>query len=151
MANLRSGLVLRNARNIMVENARITTFATLLLLWAFSIQAAQISTQFVVLINLNNEAALSNADLCRGSARVGVFGETVIVVCSSGESVAFSGDTTGLPWSPVQDGGYRFITYTPESDESLDEISSYAGVGTVTSWRVVNLSNRDYLELMIGW
>jgi len=135
----------------MLENARIFKFAALLTLWAFPAQSAQISTQFSVLINLNNDAAIKNTDLCRSSARVGVFGETVIVVCSSGESVAFSGKAAGLPWSPVQDGAYRFITFAPGSAEALDDVTSFAGIGTVTSWRVIKLSNRDYLELMIGW
>ncbi len=137
----------------MVENARIIKFASLLILWAFpiQIQAAQVSAQFSVLITLNNNAALSNTDLCRSSARVGVFGESVIVVCNSGESVAFTGDTVGLPWSPVHDGSYRFITHANSADLPLSFSDNYAGLGTVTSWRMVNYSNRDYLELMIGW
>jgi hypothetical protein len=30
------------------------------------------------------------------------------------------------------------------ADESM-------GLGTVTSWRVIHLANRDYLEMMVGW
>ena len=126
--------------------ARIISFAVILALWALPVQAAQSNAQFTVFIVLQNDGAL-----CRSSARVGVFGQAVTVVCNSGEAVSFSGDTTNLPWSSVQDGSYRFVALAPQSFESLGKLSSYAGIGTVTSWRVVKLSELDYLELTIGW
>jgi len=136
---------------MLADAARFILIAALLTLWASPGHAAQSSAQFIVLINFNNQGEPPNAGLCRSSARVGVFGEAVTVICSSGKIVPFSGDTSELPWSPAQDGSYRFVALAPQSYESLGEISSYAGVGTVTSWRVVRLSNMDYLELMIGW
>jgi hypothetical protein len=35
-------------------------------------------------------------------------------------------------------------TWLGTADESM-------GLGTVTSWRVIRLANRDYLEMMVGW
>jgi len=130
----------------LVKTARIIAFAALPVLWASLAQASQSNAQFTVFIVLQNDGAL-----CRSSARVGVFGQAVTVVCNSGETVSFSGDTASLPWSSVQDGMYRFVALAPKSFESLGELNNYAGIGTVTSWRVVKLSDLDYLELMIGW
>jgi len=30
-------------------------------------------------------------------------------------------------------------------------VDSYTGPGTITSWRMVSLADRDYLEIQIGW
>jgi hypothetical protein len=35
-------------------------------------------------------------------------------------------------------------TWLGTADETM-------GLGTVTSWRVIRLANRDYLEMMVGW
>ena len=40
------------------------------------------------------------------------------------------------------------ISRTGEWIGASDEV---AGAGTVTSWRVVHIANRDYLEMMVGW
>ena len=47
-------------------------------------------------------------------------------------------------------GAYRYATQVLWSDW-LEGTDSTFGTGTVTSWRIVNLANRDYLELMLGW
>lgn len=134
-----------------MKSAWIISSAALLAIWAFPCQAAQDSTQFTVHITLLNDSAAYDAGLCRSSARIGAFGEAVTVICTSGESVVFSGNTTNLPWSSARDGEYRFMMLAPSASDSLTGIGSYAGVGTLTTWRLVSLSDRDYLELMIGW
>ena len=130
---------------------RFFAFATLSTLWAFSCQAGQSSKQFTVLINLKNNNTLIQDRVCRSSVKIGVFGENVTVVCATGVATEFNGNSNNLPWSPVQDGEYRFVTMAPKIANIQDGNDSYAGMGTVTSWRLVSLSNRDYLELMIGW
>ena len=47
-------------------------------------------------------------------------------------------------------GSYRFATQILWSDW-IEGLDGNIGTGTVTSWRIVNLANRDYLELMLGW
>jgi len=130
---------------------RFFVILTPLTLWAFACQAGQSSKQFTVLINLQNNNARIQGNVCRSSVRIGVFGENVTVVCATGVATEFNGNSNNLPWSPVEDGEYRFVTMAPKIADIKDENDSYAGMGTVTSWRLVSLSNRDYLELMIGW
>jgi len=135
------------AHTYPVTTARVISFAVLLALWASSSYAAQTSTQFDVFISLG----VPNADLCRSSTQIGSFGEVVVVTCSSGEIVDFSGDTSAFPWSVTRGDAYRFATLVPTSVESLGTVNSYAGLGPVSSWRRVNLAGRDYLELTISW
>lgn len=119
-----------------VAAAWFFALAALLVLWAIPSHAGQRSAQFSVLINLQSGGGVPNTGLCRSSSRIGVFGEAITVICSSGEP---------------QDNAYRFVTLVSKAGELLGTVESYAGTGTITSWRVVSLSNLDYLELMVGW
>jgi len=56
-----------------------------------------------------------------------------------------------LPWTEIPDGPFRYVNLLSGTSEILGTVDSYAGSGTVTSWRVVNLADRDYIEMMIGW
>ena len=35
--------------------------------------------------------------------------------------------------------------------QPLETVDSYTGAGTATSWRLLKLNNRDYLEMMLHW
>jgi hypothetical protein len=133
--------------------AKIFTLATLLVLCILPLPsyAAQVNTQFKVLINLQSNSGTPNAGLCRSSGRIGNFGEVITVECSTGKVVTFSGNSSNLARTAMQDGSYRFLTQFSETGVSLGTLDIYAGGGTVTSWRIVNLANRDYIELMVGW
>jgi hypothetical protein len=131
--------------------ARVFTLATLLVLCIQPSYAGQANSQFKVLINLQSNSGTPNAGVCRSSSRVGNFGEVVTVECTTGKVVTFSGNTNNLPWTGMQDGSYRFLTQLSEEPVSLGTLDVYAGGGTVTSWRIVHLANRDYIELMVGW
>lgn len=48
-------------------------------------------------------------------------------------------------------GPYRFVTHDSSAGESLGTVDSYAGTGTITSWRMVKLADLDYLEMMVHW
>ena len=48
-------------------------------------------------------------------------------------------------------GAYRYLVQVRRADEVLATVDSYTGLGTVTSWRVIRLANRDYVELTVGW
>lgn len=131
--------------------AKVFALAALLFLWAQqSSYAAQASSQFTVEINLQPNGNMPSAGVCRSSTRIGTFGEAVTVECSSGKAVTFAGDTSKLPWSAMQDGYYRFVTQLSGTGIPL-ESDKFAGAGTVTSWRIVNLADWEYLELMVGW
>jgi hypothetical protein len=41
--------------------------------------------------------------------------------------------------------------YISGSGDWLGTVDETMGLGTVTSWRVIRLANRDYLEMMVGW
>jgi len=88
--------------------------------------------------------------LCRDSSKIGAFGSEVVVMCTTGRTVGISGRSTNLPESPVQDGMYRYVTLGT-AGESLGTLKSYTAAGTVTSWRVVNLAKREYIEMTVSW
>lgn len=134
-----------------IAAAKVLILAAVLFLWMSSSYATQASAPFKVLISLNTANGNSNSGLCRSSSRIGTFGEVVTVECSTGKVVTFSGNTNNQPWTTTQDGSYRFLTQLSETPLSLGTLDIYAGGGTVTSWRIVHLANREYLELMIGW
>ena len=131
--------------------AKCFTLAALLVLCVQPSYAGQASSQFQVLINLQSNSGTPNAGVCRSSSRIGNFGEVVTVECTTGKVVTFSGNTNNLPWTAMQDGSYRFLTQLSEEPVSLGTLDVYAGGGTVTSWRILRLANRDYIELMVGW
>ena len=113
--------------------------------------AAQTTNAFNVVIRLNNSnnGGLDSA-FCRSSTGRTNFGATVTVVCATGAVVDITAIGNGMPWKPTHGGAYRFITQLSTAADYRDTINNQ-GVGTVTSWRTVNLQDRDYLELLIGW
>jgi len=81
---------------------------------------------------------------------IGTFGASMTVYCATGTIASFSGDPSTLPWTTKQDSSYRFVTQVSRAGELLGTIDIYTG-GTVTSWRVIRLVDRDYLEMMVHW
>jgi hypothetical protein len=132
-------------------SARVFTLAALLVLCVQPSYASQVSEQFKVLINLKSNGKFSNASLCRISTGIGFFGETVNVECYSEKSVTLSSNTSNLLGTAMQDGSYRSLTQFSKAGVSLGTRDIYAGGGSVTSWRVMSLDDRDYIELMVGW
>jgi hypothetical protein len=127
--------------------AKAITLAALLIFWALPGQAAQSSAQFIVTINLQSP----DSGLCRSGTKIGTFGAAVTVVCTTGAIASFSGNSTSLSRTTMQDSSYRFVTQVSRAGESLGTVDSYTGGGTVTSWRVISLVNQDYLEMMVHW
>ena len=78
--------------------------------------------------------------------------------CKTGEVIHPQGVAATVTCTPVpvakQPGQGRVVstvlfhisrgTWLGTADETM-------GLGTVTSWRVIRLANRDYLEMMVGW
>jgi len=127
--------------------AKVLTLAAILFLWASPVQAAIRSAQFDVSINLLSDA-ISTKGLCLTHTGSGTFGATITYVCSTGTTVDIS---TNQADTPVRGDAYRFLTHIIKAGVSLGTVDSYSGGGTITSWRMVNLANREYLEMMVHW
>jgi hypothetical protein len=126
-------------------------------LWAFSAWSAQTASQFNVTVKQqvsSSETAGPSSAFCRIGPGPRTFGAIVTIVCSTGVVVDIEAPRTAVPWAPIHGGAYRF-THLSEYEllgmQSPGGIDSYTGVGTVTTWRKVNLPDRDYLEMLIGW
>ena len=125
--------------------------ATLLGLSANSLEAAQVNGQFNVTVDLNTPATAPKSAFCRSSNAPGSFGATVTVVCKTGAVVNISPGRTGAPYTPMHGGAYRYSFQANRGGNLLGTVDSYVGIGTTTSWRVINLSDRDYLEMLVNW
>jgi hypothetical protein len=125
--------------------------ATLLGLPTVFVEAAQVSGQFNVTVDLNSPATAPKSAFCRSSNAPGSFGATVTVVCKTGAVVDISPGRTGAPYSPMHGGAYRYLFQANRGSNFLGTVDSYVGIGTATSWRVINLSDRDYLEMLVNW
>jgi len=45
----------------------------------------------------------------------------------------------------------RVLFHVHRGADWIGQIDADMGTGTITSWRVVHVANRDYLEIMVGW
>ncbi|SRR5260221_581310 len=43
------------------------------------------------------------------------------------------------------------LFHISRAGEWLGTVDESMGAGTVTSWRVIRIADRDYLEMMVGW
>jgi hypothetical protein len=127
----------------------------LLGLLAAPLGAAQVSGQFNVTVTLQSGSSptptLPQSAFCTTSPGGQAFGATVTVVCSTGAFVDIAPSRTGQPWSPMHGGAYRYIFQASSGGDVLGTIDSYVGIGTTTSWRVVNAVNWDYFEMTTAW
>lgn len=78
-------------------------------------------------------------------------GAIVTVVCSTGAVVDIEPGNTGQPLTPMHGGAYRYVTHVTPAGTLTDTMNNFGGAGTFTSWRVVHLTDRDYLEMTLGW
>ncbi len=109
--------------------------------------AAQSSANFDVHVVLQAPNT-SGPGLCSSSTQSGALGLNVKVVCPPGDGEQPpDGDGQG---SKTPRGLYRF-KIPGASGEALGTVDIYSGAGTVTSWRMINLTNWEYLEMTVGW
>ncbi len=141
----------------------LPVLAALLLLWHAPSHAGQSSGQFPVTINLQGASAPVAAAppppaapataFCRSGTMVGTFGSSVTVVCATGIT-GTAGMPTGvssLPWTSMPDNTYRFMLNNYREGDQPRVIDGYGGAGTIASWRMIKLNDRDYLEMMLHW
>jgi hypothetical protein len=147
----------------MLRAARAPLIATLvggLFFMPCTALAAQSSAQFSVTVDLQGGPASpgsptpsSQSAFCRLTNAPGAFGATVVVVCSTGvvvDEIAPS-SRNGTSRTPYPSGAYRFATQVTPEGLIIDQRDIYSGLGTITSWRRVNLIDRDYIEMTVNW
>ena len=79
------------------------------------------------------------------------FGALVTVVCATGEVVNITTPVGLIPGIPIHGGAYRVIlarTFAPGLPDFYD---SFSGYGMASSWRVIQVGDRSYYELLMGW
>jgi len=78
-------------------------------------------------------------------------GAVVTVVCSTGAVVDIEpGNNTSVS-TPTHGGSYRYVTHVTPTGDLRGTVDPFGGAGTTTAWRVVRLSEREYLEMTLGW
>lgn len=145
-----------------VDAAVRCSLAILLGLSALPAQAGQANGQFNVTVTLQspngpsgpgNPAAPKSAFCTKGPDR-STHGAVVTIVCSTGAVVNISAPDSASVFRPIHGGAYRFNHLAEDQLPGLGltgGVNSYTGVGTTTAWRIVNLPEREYLEMLIGW
>lgn len=82
-------------------------------------------------------------------------GATLVIVCSTDPAqpvvvntspVVIGGSAALLQWS-----ANRYIFQNQNNVDLPANVNTYVGIGSSTSWRVVNLDDREYLEMLVGW
>lgn len=136
-----------------VNIAGCCTLVTVLGFAAVPVNAAQLNGQFNVTVNLQsaNSPTLPQTIFCHTNPGGLAFGAIVTVVCSTGPVVDISPGRTGRSGSPMNGGAYRYVTQVFWNGDWVESLDDTPGTGTVTSWRIVNLLNRNYVELTVGW
>jgi hypothetical protein len=81
----------------------------------------------------------------------GSYGALVTVVCNTGVVVEISPPDGHRPGMPIHGGAYRFLPPITWAGVMSGDPDFQTGLGTVTSWRIVNLRDREYLEMTVRW
>jgi hypothetical protein len=96
--------------------------------------AGQTSAPFSVNLKLNFKDTVA----CDRTVQPGILPNNVTIVCSNNTI-------------PAPRMAPRFMLNLFQSGEWVGTVDAMMSTGTVTSWRVIHLVNRDYLEVMLGW
>ncbi len=127
-----------------------TLFASAVVVFSLLIvptQAFPATGQFIVTVNLVEG---TNAAFCRTKPAL-AFGAVVTVVCATGELVDINAPPRDTRFAPVHGGAYRFVLPGSYAGGLPRFYDGYTGYGTAASWRVIQLADRDYYELLVGW
>ena len=68
----------------------------------------------------------------------------------SSTEVATFGES-GMSLIPLHDDAFGYLTQVYRGGELFGIVDGIAGIGTITSWRVVSETNHDYLEMLVQW
>ena len=109
--------------------------------------ATKSSASFAVTVNLRTSA---DSGTCLTTPDSPSQPAVVTIDCHNTKPV----DPVALPAAPAprRDArAYRFLIPDGQGDLRYGGVDLYAGAGTITSWRVVHLTDWDYLEMTVGW
>jgi len=77
--------------------------------------------------------------------------ETDVVQCSSQVDPATGRKITVECNKPkITNDIPRYLLHVYRAGEWI-AVDGQMGTGTLTSWRIVHVANREYLEMMVGW
>lgn len=118
--------------------------------------AAQLSRAVAVTVQLQGSAAGPKTGSC---GTVVVPGPITKVWCTLQSALAVSRpaegtaevSNTGEGMADVSHTGEGFIVQVVKSGQLIGSVETYTGGSMVTSWRVVSLPSREYLEMTVAW
>jgi hypothetical protein len=113
--------------------------------------AGSASNGFRVQVSVVDVVPNDQDDFCTLDNSSRAYEAIVTVVCGTGAVVQVSPPVGWRGWKPVHGGAYRFLPPVLPSGVMSDDSDIHAGLGTVTSWRLVSLKDRDYLEMTLRW
>jgi hypothetical protein len=114
--------------------------------------AATNSSQFAVtatFISADNPIQPESA-FCQTAPSL-AFGALVTVVCTTGEVVNLTAPVGDVPGVPLRGGSYRFILPNSFSFGFPDFYTGSFGHGVASSWRVIQVADRNYYEFLLRW
>jgi hypothetical protein len=113
--------------------------------------AGSAGNAFTVQVNVADGGRVDPDDFCTLDNSSRAYEAVVTVVCGTGAVVQVSPPIGWRGWKPVHGGAYRFLLPAWPSGVMSEESDFFNGLGTVTSWRLVSLKDRDYLEMTLRW
>ena len=128
--------------------------AVALTTWALPSAALQLGGNFVVKVKFiagKTPPGLPISAFCKKNNIPSGRGAVVTVVCTTGAVVAIEPGHDGQPFNPMHGGAYRYVTNVAPNGDLSDTVDAFSGAGTTTAWRVVKSSDREYLEMTLGW
>ena len=119
---------------------------------AASVNATTNSSQFAVTATFisTDNPTLPKSAFCQTTPAL-AFGALVTVVCATGEVVNIEAPAGAITGVPIHGGAYRVVlsrTFAPGLPNFYD---SFSGYGMASSWRVIQVGDRSYYELLLGW
>jgi hypothetical protein len=135
---------MRTGSNAQATVLRASGAAVALFLATLTAHAGEAAIPLEVKVNLSSGEKPPEIGLCRAAES----GATVTVSCQPIPAPTPTPITT-VPGRRLHFSNVRF--YLSGTGDWLGTVDESMGLGTVTSWRVIRLANRDYLEMMVGW
>ncbi|HLX24892.1 MAG TPA: hypothetical protein VKR38_16205 [Usitatibacter sp.] len=121
---------------------------------AGAVCAGQAGSTFTVEVTLQGAEPAPpqpTSAFCHVRNMPGSYGAVVTVVCSTGTVVEIGPPADHASWLPIHGGSYRFLPPVSLAGVMSPGSDMDTGLGTVTSWRVFKVSDRDFLELTVRW
>ncbi len=143
------------ARRNKSPQTAMLTLAVFLGMWTFPGFAGQTNNGFLVSVQViqgrTPPPGLPISAFCKKNNIPSGHGAVVTVVCTTGAVVAIEPGHDGQPLTPMHGGAYRYVTQVTPNGDLSDTVDAFGGAGTTTAWRVVKSTDRDYLEMTLGW